>query len=76
MSKLSIAGFTNLGYHLHSRAFRPIDADLSGQTAIVTGATGGLGRETASSLAAMGWAASSGIAGPLSTTVSRPSGRS
>lgn len=54
MSKLSIAGFTNLGYRLHSRAFRPIDADMSGQTAVVTGATGGLGRETASSLTAMG----------------------
>jgi NAD(P)-dependent dehydrogenase (short-subunit alcohol dehydrogenase family) len=54
MSKLSIAGFTNLGYQLHARSFRPIETDLSGRTVVVTGATGGLGRATASALAGMG----------------------
>ena len=54
MSKLSIAGFTNLGYHLHARSFRPIETDMSGRTVVVTGATGGLGKTTASALAGMG----------------------
>lgn len=54
MSKLSIAGFTNLGYHLHARSFRPVETDMSGRTVVVTGATGGLGRATASALAGMG----------------------
>jgi NAD(P)-dependent dehydrogenase (short-subunit alcohol dehydrogenase family) len=54
MSKLSIAGFTNLGYHLHARSFQPIETDMSGRTVVVTGATGGLGEATASALAGMG----------------------
>ena len=53
MNKLSIAGFTNLGYLLHSRDFDPITADLTGQTVVVTGATGGIGLETASTLSAL-----------------------
>lgn len=51
MNKLSIATFTNLGYWWHSRGFDDIDADLTGKTAVVTGGTGGLGLETARSLA-------------------------
>jgi len=54
MSKLSIASFTNLGYRLHSRRFSPIETDMSGNTVVVTGATGGLGLETARTLGALG----------------------
>jgi dehydrogenase/reductase SDR family member 12 len=54
MNKLSVAGFTNLGYKLHSRSFEPIDVDMTGKTVVITGASGGLGLETARSLAAMG----------------------
>lgn len=54
MNLASIAGFTNLGYHLHARKFDPIDADMGGQTVVVTGATGGLGLETATTLADLG----------------------
>ena len=54
MNLLSIAGFTNLGFRLHSKDFRPIDADLSGQTMVITGATGGLGLSSARELAALG----------------------
>lgn len=54
MNLLSIAGFTNVGYQLHSRDFEPIDADLSGQTVVITGGTGGLGRAAAERIAALG----------------------
>jgi NAD(P)-dependent dehydrogenase (short-subunit alcohol dehydrogenase family) len=54
VNKFHIASFTNLGFRLHSREFQPIEVDLSGKTAVVTGATGGLGLETARSLAALG----------------------
>lgn len=47
MNQLSIATFTNIGYRLHSRDFSPIEADLSGQTILITGGTGGLGRAAA-----------------------------
>jgi NAD(P)-dependent dehydrogenase (short-subunit alcohol dehydrogenase family) len=48
----SLLGYTSLGYRL--RPHRPIETDLEGRIAIVTGATSGLGRETASELARLG----------------------
>ena len=54
MSKLAIAGFTNLGYRLHSRKFGSLDTDMSGKTILITGATGGLGEAAALALATLG----------------------
>jgi dehydrogenase/reductase SDR family protein 12 len=54
MNLLSIAGFTNVGYRLHARDFAPIDADLEGQTIVLTGASGGLGRAAAERIATLG----------------------
>ena len=54
MNIASIAGFTNLGYRLHARKFDPIEADMGGRTVLVTGATGGLGLQTATTLADLG----------------------
>ena len=54
MSKLSVAGFTNLGYLLHTWGDGPVEADLSGKTVLITGATGGLGRSAAESVAGLG----------------------
>jgi len=54
MSLLSVAGFTNLGYWLHARNFEPVAADLEGQTVVITGATGGLGRAAAERIAGLG----------------------
>lgn len=44
MSVLSVAGFTNIGYHLHARDFDAERPDLRGRVALVTGSTGGIGR--------------------------------
>lgn len=54
MSILSVAGFTNLGYRLHARRFEPIDSDLEGQTVVITGATGGLGKAAALRISSLG----------------------
>ncbi|MGB7859392.1 MAG: SDR family NAD(P)-dependent oxidoreductase [Acidimicrobiia bacterium] len=54
MSKLSIVGFTNLGYRAHAKSFAPLDSDMQGKTVVVTGATGGLGLATARRLAGLG----------------------
>lgn len=46
--------FTQLGYVARLLPFRPIAADFSGQSWLVTGATGGIGRATALLAAAKG----------------------
>ncbi|HEX6146150.1 MAG TPA: SDR family NAD(P)-dependent oxidoreductase [Acidimicrobiia bacterium] len=54
MNRLAVAGFTNLGYLIHARGFEADHADMSGKTVLVTGATGGLGKETARVLTGRG----------------------
>lgn len=54
MRLASVAGFTNLGYRWHSRKFEAIESDLTGQTVVITGATGGLGLATAQIVAKLG----------------------
>lgn len=54
MSLFSIPTFTNIGYKLHARDFKPIVADLAGKTVVITGATGGLGRAAAAELSRLG----------------------
>jgi dehydrogenase/reductase SDR family member 12 len=51
---LSAAGFTNLGFRYHHRTFSQVDADLNGKTVVITGASGGLGLETAQRLSTLG----------------------
>ena len=54
MKLLTIPGFTNLGYRFNARNHTSLDADMSGKTVVVTGASGGLGLAAARSLASMG----------------------
>ncbi|HUG32708.1 MAG TPA: SDR family NAD(P)-dependent oxidoreductase [Acidimicrobiia bacterium] len=54
MSLLTIPSFTNVGYWLHSRDHHQVDADMSGQTVVITGGTGGLGRAGAEAIAGLG----------------------
>lgn len=49
-----VLGFTNLGYHWHKRSWKPLAVSLRGKTAVVTGATSGLGRAAARQLADLG----------------------
>lgn len=53
MNFLSVVGFTNLGYLVHSRRFDPPKSNMGGKVVVVTGATAGLGLETVRSLAAL-----------------------
>ena len=46
--------FTRVGYVARGLPFKPVKADYSGQTWLVTGATGGLGKATALRAAAKG----------------------
>ncbi len=48
----SLLGYTSLGYRWRSHP--PIDMDLTGRAAVVTGATSGLGKCTATELARLG----------------------
>lgn len=54
MSILSVSGFTNLGYRLHSRRFDDLETDMEGRVALVTGGTGGIGLATAAELSRLG----------------------
>jgi dehydrogenase/reductase SDR family protein 12 len=47
-------GFTRFGYRWHRRSWQPLTVSLQGKSAVVTGATSGLGRATAEGLAALG----------------------
>ncbi|MGB8362856.1 MAG: SDR family NAD(P)-dependent oxidoreductase [Acidimicrobiia bacterium] len=54
MSKLSIAGFTNLGHLAHSRSFDRALPRMEDKTVLITGATGGLGLVAAHRLSSPG----------------------
>ncbi len=47
-------GFTRYGYRLRKRCWRPLAVSLAGRTAIVTGASSGLGRVASEHLAGLG----------------------
>lgn len=50
----ALVDFTRLGYTWRARRWPPLEVSLAGRVAVVTGATSGLGRETALQLAHLG----------------------
>ena len=57
LDRLGLPGllrFTKLGYRTRRGSFAPLAVSLRGRTAVVTGATSGLGREAAAGLARLG----------------------
>jgi dehydrogenase/reductase SDR family protein 12 len=54
MNKLSIAGFTNLGFQYHSLAYTEHLPSMEGKTVLITGASGGLGLAAAKRLSSLG----------------------
>lgn len=54
MSKLAVAGFTNVGFRLHTWGQGAVEADMTGKTVLTTGATGGIGRSAAETMAGLG----------------------
>jgi dehydrogenase/reductase SDR family member 12 len=49
-----LLGFTSVGYRWRKRSWKPMAVSLRGRTAVVTGATSGLGRAAAAQLAELG----------------------
>jgi dehydrogenase/reductase SDR family protein 12 len=49
-----LLGFTSVGYRWRKRSWKPLAVSLRGRTAVVTGATSGLGRAAAAQLAELG----------------------
>jgi NAD(P)-dependent dehydrogenase (short-subunit alcohol dehydrogenase family) len=49
-----LLGFTSIGYRWRKRSWKPLAVSLRGRTAVVTGATSGLGRAAALQLALLG----------------------
>ena len=47
-------GFTRFGYECRKKTWRPISESLEGRTAVITGATSGLGRVVAEQLSGLG----------------------
>ena len=49
-----VPGFLNIGYKVRKKSWEPIDESLEGRVIVVTGATSGLGKATATELARLG----------------------
>ena len=49
-----VPGFLNIGYNVRKKGWDPIDESLEGRVIVVTGATSGLGKASATELARLG----------------------